>query len=66
MTLRLLGMELLHAENLLAALNKPYRVVYYYAKKPLADTDSVRVIRQKEADGCIELTVSAFKTKTDD
>lgn len=63
MTLSLLGMELLYAENLLAALNKPYRVVYYYAKKPLADTDSVRVIRQRESDGRLELTVSAFKTK---
>jgi hypothetical protein len=65
LTLHLLGMELMHAENLLTALNKPYRVVYYYAKKPLADTDSVRVIRQRESDGCVELTVSAFKTKID-
>ena len=63
MTPDLLGMELLHAENLLAALNKSYRVVYYYAKKPLTDTDSVRVIRQRDMDGRIELTVSAFKTK---
>jgi len=60
----LLGMELKKAENLLIALNFEYTVEYYFAPKPLALTDSVRVIRQREEDGRVLLLVSAFKTKT--
>ena len=65
MTVNLLGMGLEKAENLLTALNFQYGVEYYYAPKPLAQTDSVRVIRQREESGRILLVASAFKTKTD-
>ena len=65
MTVSLLGMELGAAQNLLFALNIKYAVCFYYAKKPLPQTDSVRVIRQREKSDRVELIVCAFKTKID-
>ena len=65
MTVSLLGMELGAAQNLLVALNMEYAVRFYYAKKPLPQTDSVRVVRQTEENGRVELTVCVFKTKID-
>ncbi len=65
MTVSLLGMELFKAENLLFALNFAYTVEHDAAIKPLPQTDSVRVVRQREENGCVRLLVSAFKTKID-
>lgn len=59
----LLGMELNHAQNLLCALGFSYTITYCAAPKPLNRTDSVRVIRQSESNGCIQLLASKFRTK---
>ncbi|MEI6101002.1 MAG: hypothetical protein WCP73_04100 [Eubacteriales bacterium] len=62
MTLCLLGMELASAQNLLSALGIPYSVTYYAARKPLAQTDSIRVMRQTEEAGLVRLLAGAFQT----
>lgn len=62
MTLRLLGMELHCAQNLLAALNIPYTVRFYAARKALEKTDSLRVMRQRMEAGTLELLAGAFLT----
>jgi hypothetical protein len=62
LTLCLLGMELGHAQNLLKALNIPYRLSYCAARKPLENTDSVRIMRQRIKAGSLDLTAGAFLT----
>ena len=57
----LTGLELREAESRLNDIE--YTVKYTHPPKPVEDTDSVRVLRQRVEDGTVELVVGLFKTK---
>jgi hypothetical protein len=55
-------MELKCAQNLLMALNIPFTVQFYAARKPLNETDSVRIVRHKMEAGKLQLLTGSFLT----
>lgn len=59
----LTGLELREAESRLKDNDIEYTVKYTHPPKPMEETDSVRVLRQRIEDGTVELVVGLFKTK---
>ena len=56
------GRELKYAEDYFKENGIEYTVKKTYALKPLDNTDSTFVLRQRTVDNIIELTVSDFRT----
>ena len=59
----LTGLELREAESWLRDNDIEYTVKYTHPPRPMEETDSTRVLRQRVSGGAVELVVGLFKTK---